>query len=127
MSESIAVVGCLGFVSIVYYIIYKMFKEDSIQDEEYYQIRKSILSGLSLLFQQLFIINTINVVGGLIIVLGDLETLPLTFSFLQGQYTLITIINYIYIAIIGIYLVASFMDSLKKLGNYKKMGGVIKW
>lgn len=127
MSESIAVVISMIFVSITFYIIYKMFKGESIQNEEYYQIRKSVLAGLSLLFQQLFIINTINVIGSLIIVLGDLGTYPLTFNFLQGQYTLVNIINYIYVAIMSIYLIASFLDTLAKLINYKKSGGIIKW
>lgn len=127
MSESIAVVGCMGFVSIICYMIYKMFKEESIQNEEYYQIRKSVLAGLSLLFQQLFIINTINVIGSLIIVLGDLGTYPLTFTFLQGQYTLVNIINYVYVTLMGIYLAASFLDALARLINYKKSGGIIKW
>jgi len=130
MTEANMISGTMIFISLSYYMIYKIFKEKSEQDvkkQGYYSFGKIILNCLSQLFQQLFIINTVNVVSGAIVYFSEIGTFPLVTSFLQGHLTILLLINNIYICIMIVYLIASFFDTLKELVRFKKGGGLIKW
>ena len=127
MSALVGSVLGVSVVSLVYYICYKMFKDESIEESRVYKLSNSVKKGISILFQQLFILNNINIVSLIVIYLSALTTLPLTVEFMTSFLVILLTLNNIYIWLMVLFLIVSGYDFIRKLSNFKKKGGKIQW
>lgn len=129
MSAIIGSVLGLIFVSITYFIAYTFYKEDKEAENKdpVYRISRSVKKGIAIFFQQMFILNSINILSCILTYLGELGTMPLMKAFFSNYIVIFLFINRAYLWFMILYLIVSFWDFFKRMFMFKKNGGRITW